>query len=201
MAYTSKRRKRRRGPSKKRALLLETAVELFKRYGMKRVTVSEICEQAGVSKVTFYKHFVDKTDLAKHVIVSLSDGILARIDEIAATKAPFSRKVELLVEERVRLAGQWSPHLIEELYHSEPPLSELFTERARMARQRYVDFMRSAQESGDVRSEIHPDVLFAVLDKIYELGRDDALVGRAGGFERLTRDVNNIFFYGILTRH
>jgi AcrR family transcriptional regulator len=200
MAYTRSRR-RRRAPSKKKQLLVETALALFMRYGMKRVTVSEVCEQAKVSKVTFYKHFDDKIALARDVINLLSDRIAARIDEIVALSAPLERKVELLVEQRVRMAREWSPELIHDLFHAGPELAALFRERAQQNRDRYVAFIRAAQAAGDMRPEIHPDVLLAVLDKLYELGAADELVQRAGGFDRLTRDVNNIFFYGVLSRH
>jgi AcrR family transcriptional regulator len=171
------------------------------RYGMKRITVSEVCEQAQVSKVTFYKHFTDKLDLAKLVVNVLSDRIAARIDEIVGLAAPLPRKVELLVEQRVRMAREWSPELIHDIYHADPELAALLARRAQENRERYVVFIRAAQAAGEMRPEIHPDVLLGVLDKLYELGGNDELVQRAGGFERLTRDVNNVFFYGVLSRH
>jgi len=195
------RKRRRRVASKKKAELVETALTLFMRYGTKRVTVSEVCEQAKVSKVTFYKHFTDKLDLAKAAIALLSDRIAARIDEIVALPVPLPRKVELLVAERVRMAREWSPELIHDIYHADPELAALITRRAQENRERYVAFIRAAQAKGEMRPEIHPDILLAVLDQLYELGRKDELVQRAGGFERLTRDVNNIFFYGVITRH
>lgn len=190
---------RKRG-SKKKLVLVDTALALFLRYGLKRVTVSEVCAEADVSKVTFYKHFSNKVDLAKRVIEVLSDRILERIDEITSMDVPLPDKVKLLVDERVRMAREWSPNFIDDLYHADEELAELFAERAARSRQRYVDFLRDAQASGEMRAEIAPDVLLGVLDKLYELGADETLVAKAGGFEGLTRDVNNIFFYGVMTR-
>ena len=186
--------------SKKQIKLLGTAVELFKRYGIKRVSVTEICAAADVSKVTFYKFFSNKVELAKRVIDVLADENIARIDEIEARKAPFPEKVAALVEQRVRLAREWSPDFIDELYHAEPEVAAEFIERANRTKARYVEFIQRAQAAGDVRREIHPDVALAVLDKLYELGADGDLVRRAGSFENLTRDVHLIFFYGVLRR-
>jgi AcrR family transcriptional regulator len=45
---------------KKRIQITETAIRLFSQFGTKRVTIEEICRTAGVSKVTFYKHFKNK---------------------------------------------------------------------------------------------------------------------------------------------
>ncbi|RKY44359.1 MAG: TetR/AcrR family transcriptional regulator, partial [Candidatus Neomarinimicrobiota bacterium] len=35
--------------------IVETGKKLFYRYGIKKVSVEEICKEAGVSKATFYK--------------------------------------------------------------------------------------------------------------------------------------------------
>ena len=43
--------------SAKSKLIVETATDLFMRYGVKRVTVEEICQTAKISKMTFYKYF------------------------------------------------------------------------------------------------------------------------------------------------
>jgi AcrR family transcriptional regulator len=199
MAQTVKRRRRRSG-SKKKTLLLETALRLFLRYGMKRVTVGEVCEQANVSKVTFYKHFENKVELAKQVIDLLWDRVAARVDEIVALDQPFSRKVELLVEERVRMAKEWSGEFVAELYHADPELAALIAQRAARSRERYLDFIRAGQARGELRADLHPEVVLAVVDKLYELGGDAELVRKAGGFDRLTRDVNTVFFFGVLPR-
>ncbi len=47
--------------------VLAAARELFWKHGLKRVTVEEICREAGVSKMTFYKFFPNKVTLAKAV--------------------------------------------------------------------------------------------------------------------------------------
>ena len=53
--------------SQKRDQLLQTGEALFIKHGMRRVTVEEICRQAGVSKPTFYKYFQNKAALARAI--------------------------------------------------------------------------------------------------------------------------------------
>jgi AcrR family transcriptional regulator len=50
-------------PSKARERLLAVAYELFSRRGIRAVGVDTIIEQAGVAKMTFYRHFPTKDDL------------------------------------------------------------------------------------------------------------------------------------------
>ena len=47
-----------------RARILEVAIELFYANGIRGISADRIIEQVGVTKVTFYRHFRSKTDLA-----------------------------------------------------------------------------------------------------------------------------------------
>ena len=57
--------------NKKYSDILETARVLFWKYGFKRVSIEEICREAKTSKMTFYKFFPNKLDLAKAVFDSV----------------------------------------------------------------------------------------------------------------------------------
>ena len=51
--------------SAKLQAILDAAKSLFWKHGIRRVTIEEICEVAGVSKMTYYKYFSNKTAIAK----------------------------------------------------------------------------------------------------------------------------------------
>ena len=184
--------------TKKRAQIVDAAIDLFQRHGIKRVTVTEVCERASVSKMTFYKYFADKTTLARHVIDVLSDRILERIDALEAMDVPFAEKVEKLVEERVQMARDLSPVFIADLYNGGPELADFLRERGTYNRRHFVAFIVRAQEKGEVRADLEPELILAVLEKLNELGRDEALAKLCGGYEPLTRGVNQLFFHGLL---
>ena len=48
---------------KKKDALFNTAFELFTTKGLTKTTISDIVDQAGVAKGTFYLYFKDKYDL------------------------------------------------------------------------------------------------------------------------------------------
>lgn len=54
--------------SKKRELIIESARELFARFGMKKTTMDEIAERCCMSKATLYYYFKNKEDVFKSVI-------------------------------------------------------------------------------------------------------------------------------------
>ncbi|ASZ10243.1 TetR/AcrR family transcriptional regulator [Chitinophaga pendula] len=51
-----------------RERIIETALRLFKLYGIKSVTMSDISREAGISKKTIYEHFRDKEELVQEVM-------------------------------------------------------------------------------------------------------------------------------------
>lgn len=58
---------------KKYDRLLDKAQELFLKYGYKNVSVDQIASEAGISKMTVYKHFPSKEDLFIAAIIKYSD--------------------------------------------------------------------------------------------------------------------------------
>ncbi|MBN2410872.1 helix-turn-helix transcriptional regulator, partial [candidate division KSB1 bacterium] len=59
-----------------------TAKELFFKYGIRRVTIEEICKKARVSKMTFYKFFQNKIELAIVMLKKLYDDAEEDLDKI-----------------------------------------------------------------------------------------------------------------------
>ena len=53
--------------------IISTAQSLFWKYGMRRVSIEEICRDARVSKMTFYKFFKNKVDLVKFILDKIMD--------------------------------------------------------------------------------------------------------------------------------
>jgi AcrR family transcriptional regulator len=52
----------------KKMELLERSSSVFMKYGLKSVTMDDLCREIGVSKKTIYKYFEDKNDLVLSII-------------------------------------------------------------------------------------------------------------------------------------
>lgn len=64
----------------KKMELLERAGIVFMKYGVKSVTMDDLCREIGVSKKTLYKYFEDKTDLVVSIIAAKIE-----MDKLACT--------------------------------------------------------------------------------------------------------------------
>ena len=154
--------------SKKRGQIVETAERLFTRHGIKRITVEEICQKADVSKMTFYKYFSNKTDLVENIWNKWIEEGFEKLDEINALDIPFPEKIEMMFKWRTELISKMSTEFIEEVLPIDP-------ERGKV-RKRFLKFIVDAQKKGDIRPEIRPEFIAAVIDKMHELARDEKLM-------------------------
>lgn len=60
----------------RKSTLLETAFHLFTGKGFAKTTISDIVQQAGLAKGTFYLYFKDKYDLRDKLIVYKANQLL-----------------------------------------------------------------------------------------------------------------------------
>ena len=77
--------------------LLDAAKNLFWKYGFRRISVEEIAAEAGLSKMTFYRYFENKLDIAKRVLSKEMEESLGEYQEILDSKKPFTEKIEATI--------------------------------------------------------------------------------------------------------
>ena len=114
--------------SRKRDMIVEKATELFTKHGIRRITVEEICREAGASKMTFYKYFGNKIELLQHIWQNWFDEGYGRLEEIDAMDIPFKDKMGLLIEYKMELLEKIGPEFVDEVLHAAPELAAFMTE-------------------------------------------------------------------------
>ena len=112
--------------SRKRDQLIQTGEALFVKHGMRRVTVEEICRQAGVSKPTFYVYFENKEALARRIDELWIEEALEQIDEIEDADVPFPEKMRQILAVKQELAARPGPEFLEDLIQLDIDLSHAF---------------------------------------------------------------------------
>jgi hypothetical protein len=63
-----------------------------------------------------------------------------------------------------------------------------------------MQFIKEAQTRGDVRSDLKPEFLLAVINKIQAMIKDENLINLYPTYHDFVMEVNNFIFYGILSR-
>jgi AcrR family transcriptional regulator len=186
-------------PDKKKDIL-STAQDLFQKFGIKRVSIEEICQTSAVSKMTFYKYFKNKNDLVRFLWEKAFEQGFETFDEIRAMHIPFEQKLQLVLKMKEETTAKISHQFALEYFYAIPDLKDFFERLSRDSINRFLDFIREAQQKGEVRSEIHPEFLLAVINNLKLLIKDDTLVNNYTTYKDFVMEINNFIFYGILPK-
>ena len=88
----------KRPAEERRRELLEAALSLFMKKGVRETSMDEISHKAGLTKGALYFHFSSKDDLFFELVKSLHESIIAQIRKLPAHKSSPTDVLRILVE-------------------------------------------------------------------------------------------------------
>jgi AcrR family transcriptional regulator len=181
--------------------ILTTAKDLFWKHGFRRVSTEEICKKSGVSKMTFYKFFPNKIELAKTVFDSVVAEGEQKFKQILKEELPTSEKIKKIILLKVEGTNNISPEFMQDFYlGTEPELKTYVEERTRKAWDILIDHIKEAQETGIFRKNFKPELLIKVQFKLSELLEDKSVVNMYNSQQELILEFTNLLVYGIAQR-
>jgi len=181
--------------------LVNTATELFLRHGIRRVSVEEICHAANVSKMTFYKYFKNKVDLAKYAIKQMVSEAIDKYRKLIEQDIPYIDKVKQMVKMKMEQTDGFSRDSLGEFINSTEPETAELVHRLRQESFQLIlrDFIE-AQKKGDIRQDVKPEFILYFLNHMVEMISDKELVELYDSPQALIIELTNFLFYGILPR-
>lgn len=186
--------------SKKFNQIIETARDLFMRYGIKRITVEEICATASVSKMTFYKYFDSKIDLALFILEQIYADAEKRYRDIFAQDIPYSEKAREIIKLKLESSKDFSQEMLGDLMqNSIDEVAEFINKKKQENFRLFLDDMIAAQKKGEIHKDINPHFILYILDRMQEMLVDERLLNMYESPQALISEVTNFFFYGILS--
>jgi AcrR family transcriptional regulator len=187
--------------STKREQVLKTARTLFWKFGIKRVSIEEICREANLSKMTFYKHFQNKNDLTIAILKKLQDDAFRKYRDIMDRDIPFPEKIEQSIQLKFEQTNNLSEEFFNDLHKnaSEEILAyfqEIYQESIQIILKDYVE----AQKQGNIRSDIKPEFIVYFLNLMIKIANDPELQVLYGSPQEVIMELTRFFFYGVLPR-
>ena len=183
----------------KQESIRRAALELFQAHGFRKVSVSEIARRAGVSQVTIYNYFGSKQALVRDVIIWFINRLLDRYLATMAADRPFAEKLEEIVFDKSRIAGQFQGELLR-TYIAETPevqamVEKLSTEKVMPA---VEAFFQEGIDQGYIDSSFSKDAIMVYFEIIRRgfYGTPD-IVERVSGQPELVRELIRLITYGL----
>jgi len=178
--------------------IVETATELFMRFGVKRVTVEEICSTAEISKMTFYKFFKNKIELAEYIIFKILDEAQSEFDTIFNQSNSFADKINQFLIMKMRYARRFSKEFYLDFLNLSPKIHNKIIGYTEKNQLEFIGLIEQAQRNGEVRKDISINFIAFMQNHIFELIEDKRLFALYNNLEELTLDMVNFYFYGIM---
>jgi len=138
--------------------ILEAATHVFARDGVSGATTREIARVARVNEVTLFRHFKNKDELLRQVIIECSN----RYAHVFA-EAPFETPDDLrqtvqafatLFARTLRDNEDFIRTFLGELHRHLKLCRRLFVKSAKPTRQKFISYLQAAQKSGLVRPDL-----------------------------------------------
>lgn len=175
------------------------ALELFRAFGFRKVSINDVAQKAGVSPVTIYNHFGSKDGLVREVIKNLFHIMIARYRDLIREEGSFLEKLQAIVFNKSQIAGQFQGEL------AQAALSQDFEMR------QFVESMWQGEinqlllelfEDGRKQGYISPDLSQEAILTYYEIIRQGLynsphIQARMEQNPALLRELISVFTYGL----
>ncbi|MDT8861211.1 TetR/AcrR family transcriptional regulator [Alkalihalobacillus sp. MEB130] len=185
----------RRREQKKRNIL-EAALTLFMEYGISKVSISEIAEEANVSQVTIYNYFESKHRLIHDTFIYYVDKASSDFEKIVYSDIPFPEKIKEIIFNKKEVARQindeFYQYLMKEYSTEGNYIEKIYVQKAVP----YFTFLfKEGKEQGYIDSSLSDEAILFYVQMLKDF------IQREDVYQKilpLTEDITNIFFYGIM---
>lgn len=138
--------------------------------------MEEICKNAGISKMTFYKYFTSKWDIGRTVIdITFKKGLFY-YNKMIQEDLPFAEKIEQTLKITMIQINTIGAPFIEDLTDKRSPLNSHFSAKQKAVIRLSIDFLTKAKNDGYIKKETKTPFLIFMLDRISELFNDPELI-------------------------
>lgn len=187
--------------SAKQKQIRKTGRKLFWKYGIRRITIEEICEDANVSKGTFYKYFKNKDELLKYLLDFMYADALTAYNQIMDQNIPFNEKIEQIIQMKLEFANEMSIEFFEDFYkNAAPEIQQYLAKHVEENLHIFLDDIVKAQKRGDVRKDLNPQFMIYFINHMTNMMKDDHLLTMYKNHEALAKELVQFFFYGIMPK-
>lgn len=143
--------------------ILDIAEKQLFRYGYKNLNLNEVAKEAGISKVTLYKNFKSKYEVASRIIERLLENTDLEMSNLLQSELSLQDKMAQGIKIISNLYLKMDRDFLHDLEHSLPELWQRIDE-IRKTREKMIEkLFIKAQNSGKIREDIDPQLLASLI--------------------------------------
>ena len=156
--------------------ILQSAKSIFMRYGLRSVTMDDVCREMGISKKTLYQFVCDKSDLVKKSIeheIAADKSNVCKIHEMKLNAIEEMLQVNNVVGEKLK---NLHPSLLFEMQKYYPEAWAVMSQyRKEFIVKIIFDNIAKGQSEGIYRTDINPHIISKLYATKVELLTDPSV--------------------------
>jgi AcrR family transcriptional regulator len=178
--------------------ILKTAHDLFWKYGFRRVSIEEICREAKASKMTFYRFFPNKLELAKNVFDNVLDESLLKFRKIMEDDSNPSEKMKRMLLMKFEETENISKEFLQDFYNNpELGLVTYIEEKSAAIWAEIISDFKRAQNDGWIRKDFKVEFLFYLIQKSTDIITDENLLKLYNSPQEVIMELTSLLVRGI----
>ena len=182
--------------------IIEKAIALFLRSGIRAITMDDISREAGVSKRTIYENFKDKDDLLRNCMIAMDIEYTKEHEAVVQQSENIIQLVFGLMKLGIKAINQINPLFFDDLrrYHIRV-WKEVYKISAEKQRTQTLTILRKGINQGVFRKEIDLEIVTILLMEQLRMMPDKTIFPHDKFSQSVTfENVIINFFRGIATK-
>ncbi len=143
--------------------IVEQAAELFKRYGIRSVTMDDLASHLSMSKKTIYQFFKDKKEVVRVCLSHMLKNELSDMEDIERKANDVIEEMLLLSEYFRKLMRSMNPSLLFDMRKYHPDAWAIYLEQKESC---YLTKLQEALTKGKEQGLIRPQINVAVISRM-----------------------------------
>ena len=182
--------------------LLDSTRKLIWKQGVNKTNVNQICEHAGLSKMTFYRAYENKYDIIKVILDEYYEKMDYDYSQIFSKNIPFIEKVMELIYYNMESIKEISKELICDIVKQvDPRLKDYMRSKIEYHRDLSMKYIIIEQKKGNFRDDLKLEFISFFLVHINELVLEERLASVYESTDELANQITKMFYFGLLRRN
>lgn len=182
--------------------LLDATRKIIWKNGINNTSVDQICEEAGLSKMTFYRAYENNFDIIKEILDENYEKVGKIYDEIFNKNIPFIEKIMEIIYYNTESVKEISPDLIRDMVKQDnPQMKEYLNGKNQYYRDLILKYVAIEQKKGNFRDDVKIEFISFFLEHINELSLNQRLQQIYESTDELVNQLTKMFYFGILRRN
>lgn len=180
------------------AALIASGWQLFNHYGIRKITIEQICREARISKVTFYKYFKNKEDFLYQMLESVFHVAMKEVQELLFNEKSYPARMNDLLLWKMKQLDSWSELFLNDLITFGPEFEAFLQKWTLLSMQQFMIFIEQGKTAGAIRASLNSQFILYTMDAFAKnIYKDNSFV-KTFGWEEMTFQMMEFFIYGIM---